>query len=149
VARGNPGSSLLLRALESAADLGESEAEAEGLGTGRCEDGFIERWLLAGCCRCGWGWTRTPRPSRRAARWNACGGGLPPGCTAVAVAGGRRGARGRSKRNGTAQAARGNNGFCSPTIGGQSSGISGRGEDVSAPVPSSVLTACTRTVKEF
>jgi hypothetical protein len=58
---------------ESAADLGESEAEAEGLGTGRCGDGFTERWLLAGCFHCGWGWARTPRPSRRVGMLAAVG----------------------------------------------------------------------------
>jgi hypothetical protein len=29
---------------------------------------------------------RAPRPSRSSARWDACGGGLPPGSTAAALA---------------------------------------------------------------
>ena len=66
--------------LESAVDLGESEASeaAEPVG-----GGLLYRAVVAAAV----GFVRrAPRPSRSSARWDACGGGLPPGSTAAAFA---------------------------------------------------------------
>jgi len=66
--------------LESVVDLGESEASeaAEPVG-----GGLLYRAVVAAAV----GFVRrAPRPSRSSARWDACGGGLPPGSTAAAFA---------------------------------------------------------------
>lgn len=99
---------------------------------------------------------RAPRPSRSSARWDACGGGLPPGSTAAALAE-ERGETGGQNGTGRVevwpprrQAEEITVSGRSPLGGGQCSGISGSGErrfcpcaNASRKVPSSVLTAYT------
>lgn len=69
---------------------------------------------------------RAPRPSRSSVRWDACGGGLPPGSTAAALAE-ERGETGGQNGTGRVEvwpprrhpAGRGNNGPWPLTIGGR------------------------------